>query len=147
MIISNMDRSGCMTLLEKANAGRLACSKDGQPYLVPITFVKEGGYLYGFSLEGQKVEWMRENPKVCVQVDEFANAREWKSVIVYGKFEELPDRIGSKIQRERAWGLLSRHAEWWEPGGLKPAGVAPTPHLFYRIQIEELTGRQALAQV
>lgn len=146
MIITEMDRSGCMALLETARTGRLGCVKDGQPYVVPITFAKSGGYLYGFSLVGQKVEWMRENPKVCVQVDHFDDPGEWKSVVVYGSYEELPDRIGWKVQRERAWSLLSKHADWWEPGALKPAGDAPAEHLFYRIMINELTGRESVSK-
>ena len=144
MIITNLDRAACMALLEANRGGRLACAKDGQPYIVPVTFTKDGGYLYGFSLEGQKIDWMRANPKVCVQVEEYAGKDEWKSVIVYGAFEELPDEIGHKIQREKAWSLLSKHAEWWAPGGQKPAGETPRPHLFYRIRIDEVTGRQAL---
>jgi uncharacterized protein len=35
---------------------------------------------------------MRANPKVCVQADEIQNQGEWISVIVYGEYEELPDR-------------------------------------------------------
>ena len=143
MIIVEMDRTGCLALLDAARMGRLGCARDGQPYVVPITFTRDGGYLYGFSLVGQKVSWMRDNPKVCVQLDEFTGTRAWKSVVVQGRYEELPDRIGWKTQRDHAWSLLSRHVDWWEPGGLKPAGEAPTPHLFYRISIDELTGREA----
>lgn len=144
MIITQMNRAECMALLSETRLGRLACSRDGQPYLVPITYAADGDELYSFSLLGQKVEWMRANPKVCVQVDEFDQGRGWKSVIAYGRFEELPDRIGSKVQRERAWSLLSQHAGWWEPGGLKPAAEAPVAHLFYRIVVESVTGRQAI---
>nr|MDQ2705825.1 pyridoxamine 5'-phosphate oxidase family protein [Pseudomonadota bacterium] len=105
MIITDMDRSECMTLLREARFGRLACARDGQPYVVPISFAVDGNDLYSFSLIGQKVEWMRANPKVCVQADVFEPDGEWRSVVCYGRYEELPDRIGSKIQRERAWSL------------------------------------------
>ena len=143
MIITEMDRSQCMDLLRASRHGRLACVGNGQPYVVPVTYAADGNNLYGFSLEGRKVEWMRENPKVCMQVDEFGEAREWRSVIAYGLYEELPDRIGWKLQRDRAWSLLSREAEWWAPGGFKPLTQAPTPHLFYRVVVEEVTGRRA----
>lgn len=143
MIITEMDRSQCMALLEESRHGRLACARDGQPYLIPITYAADGDYIYSFSLTGRKIEWMRENPKVCLQVDEYADGREWRSVIVYGRYEELPDRIGWKVQRERAWSLLSREAEWWAPGAFKPVAQAPAPHLFYRIVIDEVTGRHA----
>jgi uncharacterized protein len=143
MIITQMDHSECMKLLDEARLGRLACASGQQPYVVPITYAADGHDLYSFSIIGQKVEWMRANPKVCVQVDDFHQGRGWKSAVVYGRYEELPDRIGSKIQRERAWSLLSQHAGWWEPGGLKPAAEAPMEHLFYRIVVENVTGRQA----
>jgi uncharacterized protein len=143
MVITEMDRAACLALLRSTRLGRLACAKDGQPYIVPISFVAEGNYLYGFSLIGQKIEWMRENPKACVQVDEIDSRRLWRSVVVYGSYEELPDRIGTKVQRDRAWSLLSQSVQWWEPGGLKPVKDAPTQHLFYRIRMDEITGRQA----
>jgi nitroimidazol reductase NimA-like FMN-containing flavoprotein (pyridoxamine 5'-phosphate oxidase superfamily) len=143
MILKHMNHADCMTLLRKARLGRLACASEGQPYVVPITYAADGNDLYGFSLLGQKVEWMRTNPKVCVQVDEFHEGDGWTSVVAYGRYEELPDRIGSKIRRERAWSLLSQHADWWEPGGLKPVSEPPAQHLFYRIVVETVSGRQA----
>lgn len=147
MIIKELDKQQIQALLAANRLGRLACAKDCQPYLVPITYSLFDNYLYSFSMPGQKVDWMRINPKVCVQVDEFGEGRAWKSVIINGIFEELPDRIGFKHEREHAWSLLSKHANWWEPGGLKP--VTPpmatiSPHLFYRIAIEGMTGRQAI---
>lgn len=140
-----MNRSECIDLLAAERLGRLACSRDGQPYIVPVSFALDGHHLYSFSLIGQKIEWMRENPAVCVQVDSLRQHADWSSVVVNGRFEELPDRIGSKHARDRAWSLLSKHANWWEPGGVKPVAEARTPHLFYRIIIESMTGRRAIA--
>jgi nitroimidazol reductase NimA-like FMN-containing flavoprotein (pyridoxamine 5'-phosphate oxidase superfamily) len=146
MIVEVMGTEECTAVLTSSRIGRLACVKDNQPYVVPITFVIEGTFLYSFSMIGRKVEWMRQNPKVCVQVDEFGKSREWRSVVVYGTFEELPDRIGRKKERDRAWSLLSKHANWWEPGGLKPIPAQSgnhSSHLFYRISVDRVTGRQA----
>ncbi|KQZ87362.1 flavin-nucleotide-binding protein [Mesorhizobium sp. Root157] len=145
MIIAALNKSECKALLSSARLGRLACCNNGQPYVVPIQFVAEGAYLYSFSLLGQKIDWMRANPLVCVQVDEFGKNREWRSVVVNGRYEELPDRIGWKTERDHAWSLLSQHANWWEPGGMKPVPEGATPHLFYRIIIDEMTGRRAEA--
>jgi len=143
VVITELNSTECKALLTSTRMGRLGCSKDGQPYIVPIQFVLDGIYLYSFSLQGQKVEWMRANPLVCVQVDEFGEQREWQSVIVNGRYEELPDRIGWKRQRDHAWSLLSKHANWWEPGGMKPITEGGASHLFYRIVIEQMTGRRA----
>lgn len=77
-----------------------------------------------------------------------SRSREWRSVVVYGVYEELPDRIGWKRERDRAWSLLREHANWWEPGGLKPVPgpmATASTHLFYRINMESMTGRQGVA--
>lgn len=148
MIVKEMSRQECSALLASGRFGRLACALEGQPYVVPIHFALDGNHLYSFSMLGQKIDWMRANPKVCLQVDEFSDGRQWRSVVVQGLYEELPDRVGWKRERDRAWSLLSQHANWWEPGGLKPV-PQPTAnssnHLFYRISIEAMTGRQAFA--
>ena len=144
MIVDDLEPEECTALLKSSQLGRLACVNNDQPYVVPITFVLEAHCLYSFSMEGQKVAWMRQSPKVCVQVDEFGKNREWRSVVVYGTFEELPDRIGWKVERDHAWSVLSKRANWWEPGGLKPPTVTPTSHIFYRIKVDRVTGRRAL---
>ena len=60
----------CKIVLERASLGRLGCSYEDQPYVVPIHFAYEDTYLYAFSTFGQKVKWMRANPKVCVQTED-----------------------------------------------------------------------------
>ena len=42
----------CQTVLERASLGRLGCSYENQPYVVPIHFSYEDGYLYAFSTFG-----------------------------------------------------------------------------------------------
>lgn len=147
VVITELDRPECIAFLSTANHGRLACARDGQPYLVPITFAAHGEHIYGFALEGQKVEWMRANPKVCIQSDHFDKDGGWTSVIVTGRFEELPDRIGHKIERERAWSLLAGENRWWLPGGLKPVPAPPTDPLFYRVSIDTVSGRRAVPEL
>jgi len=147
MIVKELSEQECKTLLKASSLGHLACARDNKPYVVPITFVFADNSIYSFSLMGQKIEWMRQNPQICLQVDDFEQGSGWKSVVVYGVYEELPDRIGSKRERDRAWSLLSEHANWWEPGGLKPVTASPaSSHVFYRIGIERLTGRQAVEE-
>ena len=85
------------------------CWYENQPYVVPIHFACEDTYLYGFSTLGQKVKWMRANPKVCVQTDEIENQSEWISVIVYGEYEELPEPQYA-AERKHASSLLARNA-------------------------------------
>ncbi len=146
MQIRTLSALECTSLLTTTRLARIACTKDGRPYVVPIHFAYADNHLYAFSMPGKKIDWMRANPLVSVVVEEPGQAREWKSVVVDGRFEELPDRIGHKVERDHAWALLSKYANWWEPGALKP--VMPpvsdhSDHLFYRIIIDSVSGREA----
>ena len=154
MIVHEMTRLECAAVLSASRLGRLGCAKGGQPYVVPIHFAFADHLIYSFSMPGQKVDWMRENPLVCIEVNEPGNNREWRSVVINGLFEELTDTPQWQHGREHAWFLLSRHVDWWEPGALKPTDPMPTaqpiadksPHLFYRIRIETMTGRRCVEE-
>jgi nitroimidazol reductase NimA-like FMN-containing flavoprotein (pyridoxamine 5'-phosphate oxidase superfamily) len=142
MIIRTLSRAECTKLLAANRIARLACAKDGQPYVVPIYFAYADSHLYAFSMPGKKIEWMRGNPMVSLQVQEGGEGREWKSVVVDGRYEEMIDCAG----RDHAWSQLSRHFDWWEPGGLKPVASEVSdhsPHVFFRISIEQISGREA----
>src|SRR6476469_3478114 len=71
---------------------RLGCYADGKIYVVPISYAYDGKYIYAFSREGMKVEMMRKNPQVCLQIDNLGQMDNWQSVIVWGSFEELTDK-------------------------------------------------------
>ncbi len=78
--------------------------------------------------------------------DEVVNARQWMSVIVFGRYEELFDTPEWRSAREFAWRLLQRYAMWWEPGHVKTLAHRTarllTP-VFYRIYVAQITGRRA----
>lgn len=135
----------CTRFLEEHRLGYLACSFEDRPYAVPVYYAFANNSLYSFSMPGKKIEIMKKNPRVSLLVEEFGKDGGWKSVIAEGRFEVLADRVGSKVELDRAWSLLSRHVNWWEPGGLKPDAqplAYRSDHLFYRILIDELSGRE-----
>jgi hypothetical protein len=70
MLIHEMTGDECRIALEQADLGRLACVRGDRPYIVPIYFSYDDKHLYGVTTLGQKIEWMRSNPLVCVEVDE-----------------------------------------------------------------------------
>jgi len=145
MQIRTLSTLECTKTLTANRVGRLACARDGQPYVVPFYYAHADNHLYAFSMLGKKIEWMRANPLVSVQVDERSSGRGWRSVVVDGRYEELPDRLGHKVQRDHAWAMLSKHNDWWEPGGLKPLESEENPeHIFFRIFIAQASGREAM---
>ena len=146
MHIRSLSTLECTKLLSANRLAHLACSRDEKPYVVPIYFSYAENHLYAFSMPGKKIDCMRANPEVSLVVEERGNGRQWKSVVVDGRYEELPDRIGHKRERDRAWSLLSKQVDWWEPGALKP--VTPvlsdhSDHVFFRVLVVQLSGREA----
>ncbi|RDJ03777.1 pyridoxamine 5'-phosphate oxidase family protein [Rhizobium grahamii] len=147
MAIRNMTHHECLEMLKASHYGHLACCHNSQPYVVPVYFAFEASVAYSFSMPGRKVEWMRENPKVCLQVEERQLKGSWRSVVLHGEFQELPDNDAWHEERLHAWSLLQKHIDWWEIGSLKPDVVPPahtSPHLFFGIHKREVTGRSAM---
>jgi nitroimidazol reductase NimA-like FMN-containing flavoprotein (pyridoxamine 5'-phosphate oxidase superfamily) len=146
MFIHEMTVDECHRALQKASVGRLGCTRNNQPYVVPINFAFDGSYLYGFTTLGQKIEWLRSNPFVCFEIDEMTGHNEWMSIICFGRYEELPDKAEYEKARIRAYTLLQKRAMWWEPALIsqehrdQPHSLTP---IFYRIHLDKVTGHRA----
>ena len=89
-------------LLKRQSVGRLACTANDRPYVVPITYAYDGSSVYAYSGPGRKIEMMREQPLVCFEVDEVDGPSEWRSVVAEGTYEELT----SERSRREALALL-----------------------------------------
>ena len=147
MLIQELTRQESLKVLARTHLGRLACARGMQPYIVPIHFAYQDNWLYSFSVLGQKIDWMRTNPLVCVEADQMRR-EEWTTVVVFGRYEELSDTSKFQSERTLAFNLLQQRAMWWEHGGAKkmPAGAPAAVPVFYRIKIEQITGRRAASE-
>jgi uncharacterized protein len=126
--------------------GRLACTDGRQPYIVPVTYAYDGEYLYGQTNEGTKLNLLRKNPNVCFEVDQMTDMRNWKSVIIYGKFEELK---GEEAENARAiflktvFPLMTNYSvhgfEHEVTSGIDDS--KRIKFVMYRIKIEKITSR------
>jgi nitroimidazol reductase NimA-like FMN-containing flavoprotein (pyridoxamine 5'-phosphate oxidase superfamily) len=113
---------------------------------VPVYFAYEDNALYSFATLGQRIEWMRANPLVCIEVDEVVDQQQWESVIVFGRYEELPDTPEWQGARAVAYKLLHKSPMWWEPAYVQSIhGGTPRPlvPIVYRIHIVRITGHRA----
>src|SRR5579864_8874055 len=88
-MIAPLPDSEIERLLSEEFVGRLACSADGRPYVVPIAYAYHDGYIYSHTTEGLKVRMMRRNRNVCFEVDRVQDEFNWRSVVAWGTFEEL----------------------------------------------------------
>lgn len=150
MVIKEMSNQECLDLLTSKRLGRLACAQGSQPYIVPVYFAYHDYFLYSLTTVGKKIEWMRANPLVCLEVDDVVmDSQEWTSVIVSGCFQELPDFPEWQTTRELAVKLLQQYAMFWEPGLAKTVlhgKERPLIPVFYRIRIVGITGRRAIGK-
>jgi nitroimidazol reductase NimA-like FMN-containing flavoprotein (pyridoxamine 5'-phosphate oxidase superfamily) len=143
------------SLLRQQFVGHLGCQDKNIVYVVPVSYAYDGGYIYCHSFEGQKVAMMRNNPKVCFQVDEMKDMANWKSVITWGNFEE----IDGEMERRKALHILSARrlpisssitthlGETWpftDEGANVLKGI---DGLFFRILLKEKTGEYESSSV
>ena len=143
MIVHELTHDECDGVLARMHVGRLACALHNQPYVVPVSFVFDAleRSLLAFSAVGQKIAWMRTNPRVCVAVDEIADDRHWTTVVVTGMYHEIAG--ADAVQLARAQELLEKRAAWWVPATARPAHENERDAaIFYRILIREVTGRR-----
>lgn len=150
MLIRDMTPEECCQLLTRNGFGRLGCACDNQPYVVPVYFAYEPDHLYGFTTAGKKVEWMRMNPKVCMEVDEVLSDVEWMSVIVIGRYQELPIIPEFSAECEHARMVLEKRILWWQTAFAAqklPTRQLSAEPLFYCIDIDSMTGHRAVPDV
>ena len=123
--------------LRSQRIARLGCHADGVTYVVPLIYAYEDDAVVAVTTEGRKTAMLRENPRVCVEVDEYDSDGKgsWRSVIGHGTYEELDgDAIepALALMRERFARTAGRAAE---PRALGPEVVV------LRIKLEEVSGR------
>jgi uncharacterized protein len=144
MQIHELTAEECTEVLSRVHLGHLACARSDQPYIVPIhfSFDAERHCVYSFATVGQKVRWMRENPKVCLEVAEIIDKNQWTSVVVIGRYEEIQSAPHEAEARRRAQHLFQQRAEWWFPAAAKVSSTEHSDIVVFRIQIDRMSGRR-----
>lgn len=145
MIIHDMTRSEIDDMLHHIGIGYLACSADDKPYVVPLRFIYNTGYLYSLTSEGKKMELMRTNRNVCVSFSDAHGTNKWRSLILSGVYEEIPKSLDKDSTYYRAHELLASGAEWWEPAYVKTilrGEERPLEPVYFRISVLETTGHK-----
>jgi nitroimidazol reductase NimA-like FMN-containing flavoprotein (pyridoxamine 5'-phosphate oxidase superfamily) len=129
-------------LLFRQVVGRLACYDGRRPYVVPVSYVYDGRAIYGYTADGHKLRTLRAHPVVCFQVDEIDGLTDWRSAVVWARFEELQgDAARTALE------LLSARLRTLALGALMGASGRTfvtregRPGVVYRLAALEKTGR------
>jgi len=89
-MFKNLEEKEVEFILENNYIGHIGYIYQNKPYVVPITFYynKENHTIICYSGDGHKMNAMRKNNAVSLQVNEIDNMINWKSVLVHGIFEQ-----------------------------------------------------------
>ncbi|MCB0667006.1 MAG: pyridoxamine 5'-phosphate oxidase family protein [Saprospiraceae bacterium] len=132
-------------VLKQNVIGHLGCSDLGETYVVPVTYAYDGDSIICHSAPGKKIDMMRSNPRVCFQVNEMRDMGNWKSVIAWGRFEELAgdeakrairffvDRLAPLMPSETSHPTHGFNPEKFNPQEMK--------WIVFKIRLGKKTGR------
>jgi nitroimidazol reductase NimA-like FMN-containing flavoprotein (pyridoxamine 5'-phosphate oxidase superfamily) len=134
-------------VLRAEAVGRIGCHADGMTYVVPVTYVYADGCIYGHMGAGMKLRMLRANADVCFEVDQIESLARWRSVIAWGRFEELRgdeaeralQLLVTRIKPLLADTTLSE-APAHRAGDIQH-DLAAQRAVVYRIRLTERTGR------
>src|SRR5215213_7240634 len=113
------------------------------PYVVPIHYAYSDPYIYIYTTECKKTEIIKDNPEICLQVEEVRDNKDWRSVIVTG--EAVP--ITGAEERERALKLILASNPTLTPAlsiRWMDSWVRENIEVVYRILPRMLTGRATI---
>ena len=127
--------------------GHLGCNDGFNTYVYPFNYLYDGKYITCHSQRGFKTQVMQQNNRVCFQVDEVEDHKNWKSVRVLGEYQEVDDereyndasrafadrRLFLKIGEPALPRTNKQEVEMQFKGDSKPA--------IFRIVIDEKNGR------
>jgi uncharacterized protein len=145
-MFGNLNTEEIETVLHNQLIGRIGCHNDNTTYVVPISYAYDGEFVYALTREGLKINIMRQNRQVCFEVEDIPDLGNWKSVICWGEFEELPN----KTERHQALMLLhdrqlphvtsatTKLSSTWP---FRPNNIDAIKGVVFRIRINKKTGK------
>jgi len=114
--IPKMTKAEYDSLIERQHVSRIAFCAGEHPYIAPFMYVFDGKYLYFLSTNyGRKIEYFKRNPRVSVEIEEYApDLSAFTFVSLQGFLEEVQDSSQKRKVRKlfvdmiRNRGLSSR---------------------------------------
>ena len=137
-MIKNLNENEARELMHEQKFGHLGCVlESGEPCVIPVNYLFKDDGIYVHVLPGQKLDAMRANGKVCLQVEKIGDSCRWQSAIAFGKFQEIKE-IHEKIEILKEFSARFEHLtpvearieEQWNLGGL----------VVFRINIKQIKG-------
>ena len=145
-MVSSLNEQEIEEVLTDNVWGHLGCNDGFNTYVYPTNYIYDGRYILCHSQVGSKVVMMRNNTRICFQVDEVENHKNWRSVMVHGDYQELTDEreryaaMKAFLDRRLFVKISSDHVDPAQLDKQLELMKASRPAI-YRIVIDEKTGR------
>lgn len=146
-MVGHLTEEQIISVLKENVLGRIGCSDGTQNYIVPINYYYDGNAIVMHSEVGMKIHMMRKNPNVCFEVDEMTDFTNWRSVIIFGRYEEIEDEEEKKAVMDAYINSMMRIK--LSETALLPeihayrlhSRTGPLETVIYKILIDKMTGR------
>jgi nitroimidazol reductase NimA-like FMN-containing flavoprotein (pyridoxamine 5'-phosphate oxidase superfamily) len=130
-------------LLAEARIGRL-CMADasGRPYAIPLPFYWDGRALYlRLPLTGRKGDILRQNDRVCFEVDAFTDTLDtYASIIIEGRLMPVEDVNEKQRIKLLNTAKYERLRQGHRPGHGRSKTISELP--MRKIAVEQIAGRR-----
>jgi nitroimidazol reductase NimA-like FMN-containing flavoprotein (pyridoxamine 5'-phosphate oxidase superfamily) len=147
-MIKILKKKDNVQILERNYIGHLAYIYRDRPFIAPVTyfFDKENIFIIGYSSEGHKINAMRKNKEVSMEVSEIESVSDWNSVVVHGTFKELEGSDAKSYLHSFSLGvkdiiLQKKHRELDFISQFSSKISKDDVPIVYIIKIDEITGR------
>ena len=146
--MKNLTKHISKHILETNYIGHLGFISEDKPYVVPITYFYDSdeNCILSYSAEGHKINAMRKNNAVSLEVSEIKSVNSWQSILVHGKFEELGGTHAKQQLHKFALGikkilLIKENKHHQLISDFSSKITSNGVPIMYRIKLLDITGK------
>lgn len=151
VMIKSLEKAESLKILDDNYIGHLAYVYQNRPFVIPITyyFDAENNTIICYSDEGHKINAMRKNPSVSLEVAEIESVNIWQSVLAQGEYEELQGIDSKNSLHDFSNGIkkIINEKEKTNPQFISEFSskiYSEGIPIVFRINITDITGRQRI---
>ncbi len=141
--VEEMSSGQIKEVLRRVGYGHLGLARGSHPYVVPINYPFDDPYIYIYTTEGKKTEIIKDNPEVCLQVEDVKSKKDWQSIIITGEAVQITELE----ERERALEFILATNPTLTPAisiRWMDSWVRENIEVVYRILPRMMTGRSTV---
>lgn len=138
-MIRNLTREECIQFLKENTFGYVGCNDGFNTYIYPTGYYFDERNIVCQSVPGSKIEIMRQNKRICFQVDSNYSHSNYKTIMILGEYSEIKD-LSQRYNAIRYFVHKMIHLETFQDQSTlikQPKMIKP---VIYRIIIDEITG-------